>query len=206
MKWGKLVIGAALVLCLAGCGKKSTSEPPEVAVEPSEAVESVEITEEPVVEPTEAPEPISEPVESTEEPESLPQIYEGNELINLYLNRYNEANPEAVIESSDFEVYYHHGSEHKDQIAFTQSEVIISAKVGHKIQVVIEGLDAPEGYKEAFCRYARGYNSELEPEELDGCWSELLEKRSAAFSGAGVSLQYDYDGSIRMIDLVGVVE
>lgn len=199
MRWGKLIVGLALVLCLAGCGNK-VKEPPEVSVEPSEAVESTEIVDEPVVAITEALEPVEETVE---EPESLPQIYEGNELINLYLNRYNEANPEDVISSSDFEVYYHHGSEHKDQIAFTQSEVIISAKVGGKIQVVAEGLADTEEYKEAFIRFARGYRA---VGDLEAYWVRLLENKRADIDGLAVSLQYDYDGSIRMLELVGVIE
>lgn len=101
-------LALVLVLCLGACGKnESTVEDPvepDTTVEESEAV-SVETEAEPEVE--------------TEEPkEEIPVIYADNELINLYLNNYNVANPEALIEREDFEIYHHHGSDHTESDTF----------------------------------------------------------------------------------------
>ena len=116
-----------LVFCLGACGKnESTVEDtvePDITIEESEAV-SVETEAEP------------EEVETEEPKEEVPVIYEDNELINLYLNRYNEANPEAPIERENFEIYHHHGSDHKDQILFNNG-VVISAQTGSKVKIDI---------------------------------------------------------------------
>ena len=87
-----------LVLCLGACGKSESTV--ENTVEPDTVIEETIETE-------------AEPEVETEEPkEEIPVIYEENELINLYLNRYNEVNTEAPIESGDFEIYHQIGRAH----------------------------------------------------------------------------------------------
>ncbi len=82
-----MVLALVLVLCLGACGKNESTV--ENTVEPDTAIEETIETE-------------AEPEVETEEPkEEIPVIYEENERINLYLNRYNEVNTEAPIESGD---------------------------------------------------------------------------------------------------------
>lgn len=189
-------LALVLVLCLGACGKnESTVEDTvetDITMEESEAV-SVETEAEPEIE--------------TEEPkEEVPVIYEDNELINLYLNRYNEANPEAPIERENFEIYHHHGSDHKDQILFNNG-VVISAQTGSKVKIDIEGGDTQEAYKQAFIQYARGYNMELSPEVLEDYWEQSM-------SNLNLDTQFDdfvvyirsYNDSIELLEISGVVE
>lgn len=186
-----------LVFCLGACGKnESTVEDtvePDITIEESEAV-SVETEAEP------------EEVETEEPKEEVPVIYEDNELINLYLNRYNEANPEAPIERKNFEIYHHHGSDHKDQILFNNG-VVISAQTGSKVKIDIEGGDTQEAYKQAFIQYARGYNTELSPEVLEEYWEQSM-------SNLNLDTQFDdfvvyihsYNDSIELLEISGAVE
>lgn len=186
-----------LVFCLGACGKnESTVEDtvePDITIEESEAV-SVETEAEP------------EEVETEEPKEEVPVIYEDNELINLYLNRYNEANPEAPIERENFEIYHHHGSDHKDQILFNNG-VVISAQTGSKVKIDIEGGDTQEAYKQAFIQYARGYNTELSPEVLEKYWEQSM-------SNLNLDTQFDdfvvyihsYNDSIELLEISGAVE
>ena len=186
-----------LVFCLGACGKnESTVEDtvePDITIEESEAV-SVETEAEP------------EEVETEEPKEEVPVIYEDNELINLYLNRYHEANPEAPIERENFERYHHHGSDHKDQILFNNG-VVISAQTGSKVKIDIEGGDTQEAYKQAFIQYARGYNTELSPEVLEEYWEQSM-------SNLNLDTQFDdfvvyihsYNDSIELLEISGAVE
>lgn len=155
------VLALVLVLCLGACGKNESTV--ENTVEPDITIEETIETE-------------VEPEVETEEPkEEIPVIYEDNELINLYLNRYNEVNTEAPIEREDFEVYYHHGREHTDQIIFNKDnkgEVVISDTVG-KIEVVVDEVGTEEN-KQAFIKYAKGYSNSLSSEELEEYWVQAM--------------------------------
>lgn len=189
-------LALVLVLCLGACGKnESTVEntvEPDTAVEESEAV-SVETEAEPEVE--------------TEEPkEEIPVIYADNELINLYLNRYNEANPEDPIESDDFEIYHHHGSDHKDQILLSNG-IVISAQTGSKVKIDIEGGDTQEAYKQAFIQYARGYNTDLSPEVLEEYWEQSMCNLNldTEFDDFEVYIR-SYNDSIELLEISGAVE
>lgn len=195
----KIKIAAALVLvlvlCLGACGKnESTVEDavePDTTIEESEAV-SVETEAEPKV-------------ETEELKEEVPVIYEDNEIINLYLNRYNEANPEAPIRE-DFEIYHHHGSNHKDQILFSNG-VVISAQTGSKVKIDIEGGDTQEAYKQAFIQYARGYNTELSLEVLEEYWEQSMSNLNLAtqFDDFEVYIR-SYNDSIELLEISGAVE
>ena len=97
-----IVLGIALSLSACGNTDKVVNEPTE-AEKVTEAIEST-------------PEVTEEPETATEEAEELPVIYADDEEINLYLNRYNEANVGQEITEDQFEPYKHHGSVHKNQI------------------------------------------------------------------------------------------
>lgn len=162
-----VVLVFVLVVCLGACGKsvdvvENTVEP-DTTVEESEEV-SVETEADPEVE--------------TEEPkEEIPVIYADNEHINLYLDRYNEVNVDAPIEREDFEVYYHHGQEHKDQILLNES-VVVSAQTGDKVKIVIEGGNTEDDYKKAFMLYAGGYDTGLNNEVLENYWEQVVNNSS----------------------------
>lgn len=167
----KIGVMLMVLLFLVGCGKGEQAE--EVVTELSTVSEEAERV---------SPEtPKTEEPVADEETEELPVVYADDELINLYLNRFNEANIDTQIEGDDFEVYYHHGQEHKDQISLNVNgfeSVIVSAKTGSKVEIVLDGGETEEAYKQAFMLYARGYNPELEAEMLEDYWKQVIENSS----------------------------
>lgn len=187
-----LVLGLLLVFCLGACGKSEEAVEPEVTTG-----EQVSISEG-----TEEPKAVME--ETTEE--RIPVIYEDDVLVNLYLNRYNEVNTEVPIKREDFEIYHHHGSDHKDQILFSNG-VIISAQTGDKIKIVVEGNDTEEAYKEAFFRYARGYNTELSVEVLEDYWEQSMSNLNlyTKFDDFEVYIR-SYNDIIELLEISGEVE
>jgi len=193
------VLVLVLVLCLGACGKSESTV--ENTVEPDTTVEE---SREVSVETEAKPE-----VETEEIREEIPVIYEDNELINLYLNRYNEANTEAPIESGDFEVYHHHGSDHKDQILIVEegfNSIVITSQLG-KLKIDIEGSNTEDAYKAAFLRYARGYNKELSVEVLEDYWGQSMSSLNTytQFDDFEVYIR-SYNDSIELLEISGEVE
>lgn len=197
MKAKRAALALVLALCLGACGK---TEEPEEIVEPQTAVEEpVSVAQE--------PETVLE--ETVEPEESIPTIYAEDELINRYLNSYNEAVTEDPIESGDFEVYYHHGSEHKDQILILGEafdSVVISSRLG-EIDITIEGGNAEEAYKEAFYRFARGYNLLLGNEELGEYWEQAMSNLNSytQFDEFEIYIR-SYNDTIELLEISGEVE
>lgn len=189
------VLALVLVLCLGACGKsEDTAEEtvePEVTTEVQESI--IEETEEPKAE-TDA---------------AIPVIYEGDELINLYLNKYNEVNTDNPIEGGDFEVYHHHGSDHKDQILIVEegfSSIVITSQLG-KIKIDVEGSNTEEAYKAAFLQYARGYNAELSVEVLEDCWEQSMSNLNTytQFEDFEVYIR-SYNDTIELLEISGEIE
>ena len=100
-----VIIALGIALSLSACGNTAKVNEPIEAEKVTEAIEST-------------PEVTEEPETATEEAEELSVIYADDEEINLYLNRYNEANVGQEITADQFEPYKHHGSVHKNQIKF----------------------------------------------------------------------------------------
>lgn len=188
-------LALVLVLCLGACGKNESTV--ENTVEPETAVEETIETE-------------AEPEVETEEPkEEIPVIYEENELINLYLNRYNEVNTEAPIKSGDFEIYHHHGSDHTDQILIVEegfNSIVITSQLG-KLKIDVEGSNTEDAYKAAFLRYARGYNTGLSMEVLEDYWEQSISSLNiyTQFEDFEVYIRF-YNDSIELLEISGEVE
>lgn len=205
MKLGKLFVVILVILCLAGCGNKEElpTETPEADIE---SIQGQEVVSDPI------PEVSDNPV-SEDNTESLPVIYDGDEQINLYLNRYNEANPESVIESSDFEVYNHHGQDHKDQIIYSLNgfEYVISS-TGIKLQVDIQGElhsgKTVENYKQEFLKYAKGYDASLDEDVLSGYWDQAVSNATSftEFDEFEIYLRKDFDDNIEALSIEGEIK
>lgn len=117
-----------------------------------------------------------------EEKEDIVTYYDRNSDINLYLNRFNSSNPDYVIDSNLFEVYYHHGSEHDNQIIFYRDgfKVVISDILwgnDNEIKLVIQcdEYKTIEDYKALFLQYAKAFSIELTDEKLETYWGAVLD-------------------------------
>lgn len=158
-------------------------------------------TDKVVNEPTEA-EKVTEAIESTPEvTEELPVIYADDEEINLYLNRYNEANVWQEITSDQFEPYKHHGSVHKSQIKLKTEETTISA-TGTKVTVYLEYKDL-EQYKEAFLRFAKPFSDT----DIEKCWEQVLADDTRVIEFDGFSTETSkFNGNIEYMSIYGSIE
>lgn len=78
-------------------------------------------------------------IETITEPQEE-KYYEDDETINKYIVLFNSINPNNKITSDMLSVYYHHGSEHKDQVKLVLDglDVIISAKYKDTISINID--------------------------------------------------------------------
>ena len=106
-------------------------------------------------------------------------IYAGDDMINLFLNNFNKANPDTPITPEMAKAYYHHGSEHKNQIKFSMNdfEVVISNVANPEVTIMpIKRLDKKpaDEYEVMFLKYAKVYNPGLSDEVLSEYWQQLL--------------------------------
>lgn len=151
-------------------------------------------------------------VETTEASQLLETYYDRNEIVNLYLNRFNAANPDQLIDSNLFEVYFHHGSEHDEQIIFARDdfEVVITGSTwGNGLKVVIDGSKQKnnEEYKVIFMQYARAYSQDLTDEKLDEYWQTILDDtiNTVDFGVFECSLQI-FNDAIEYMTIDGKIE
>lgn len=117
-----------------------------------------------------------EVVETVEETQ-LEMYYKDNDTINLYLNNYNVANPNNLIEKGSFEKYYHHGKEHDNQITFNVDDYKVVITDNAELEVVIDGSNdkTNDDYKAIFTQYAKGYNVDFSDETLDYYWNQVMD-------------------------------
>lgn len=128
-------------------------------------------------------------------------IYPDDEKINLYLNRYNEANVGQEITADQFEPYKHHGSVHKNQIKFKTEETTISA-TGTKVTVYLEYKDL-EQYKEAFLRFVKPFSDT----DIEKCWEQVLADDTRVIEFDGFSTETSkFNGNIEYMSIYGFIE
>ena len=200
VKYG-IITAAWLLFLVIGMSGNSESNVPQTDV-PSTTVQM----EQSAGNTTEAP-----TQETTEPVEQLVTYYDRDETVNLYLNRFNAANPDQTITSDLFEVYYHHGSEHDNQIIFTRDDVevvITGNSFGSSIKLVIDGSKdtTTEDYKLLFFQYARAYSPDLTDDKLETYWQAVLDDiiNSAEFDEFDCSLQ-TYNDAIEYMIIEGKI-
>lgn len=193
-----IVLACCMIYCLGGCGQANDITDTETVSE----VTSADTTEQ-----TESSEAGTKTEETTEA--ELPVIYDGDELINTYLNRYNDVNSSNPIDSSAFEVYHHHGSDHKDQILLKNDEfssIVITSQIG-KIKIDIEGKCDNDTYKKAFLQYAKGYSSEFTDDKLGEYWEQSMNNQGGytQFDEFEVYIR-TFNDSIELLEISGNVK
>lgn len=192
-----MLLGCTLLL--SGCGSSNDDTADVVSETPSTKEEVIADTEE---------EKIEETAPSEEEPK-LEAYYEDNDLINLYLNNYNTSNPDSLMEKGSFEKYYHHGSEHDNQIKFYVNDFEVVISDNYKLEVVIDGSKekSNDDYKAIFIQYAKGYNKDFTDEVLDDYWNQVMDDltNDVKFDEFECRLQM-YDDVIEYMQLSGKIK
>lgn len=104
------------------------------------------------------------------------EYYKDNKNINLFLNNYNNSNPESPINQDDFFKYYHHGSEHDNQITVYKNdfEMVISDLATLNIYVSSKNQKSNDEYKQLFISLAKSYVPNIETSKLDQYWLDLM--------------------------------
>ena len=127
-------------------------------------------------------------------------IYELNEGINEYIIAFNKANPNDQITSEMAKPYYHHGSEHNDQIEYTVNDYKVVITGGAKVYVgyTPNVRHTKDEYKEMFIKYLRGFELGLTDEEIEKDWDLLMDDltHSESFEKYQASITMDLHDSI----------
>lgn len=193
-----LIVLLGCTLLLGGCGS-SDDDTDDVISETLSTQEEVMADAEKETEDT----------EPSEEENELEVYYEDNDLINLYLNNYNVANPNNLIGTGSFEKYYHHGSEHDDQIIFHVNDFEVVISDNFKLEVVIDGSKekSNDDYRAIFTQYAKGYNKDFTDEILNDYWNQIIDDltNDVRFDEFECRLQM-YDDVIEYMQLSGKIE
>lgn len=117
--------------------------------------------------------------EPQEEEEVIPVVYEDNETINAFINNYNIANPDDVIEPDMVEKDEHHGSVHDDQVNITKEEgAEVNLNDTYPFRVYIQGYQSNlenDEYKQIVFKYAKGFDPSLTDEKLEDYWSQTMD-------------------------------
>lgn len=105
-------------------------------------------------------------------------VYEDNESINLFLNNYNEANPDDIITPDEIEKDYHHGKEHDNQInVLKDANVELNIQeMGSKVRVFIKGDNLSiDDYKALVLKCVKGFDPSLTDEKIESYWKQTLD-------------------------------
>lgn len=108
-----------------------------------------------------------------EESKKYEEIYKDNELINIFLNKYNEIYSDEKITNGMLSVYYHHGSEHKDQVQLTIDGIQVTLTAGNSLSKKISFyMDKEEGLSDNKLRtltkkFIKVFNSSLSDETIE---------------------------------------
>lgn len=129
---------------------------------------------------------------SNNEKVKLDKIYDKDETINKFLNRYNEIYPDKKIESKDVQMLHHHGQDHPNQVKILYNDLeIILSNVASEFSVLLNSgnddlqKDINYEFKDAFTKIIKTFNSEMSDDKIEKYWKDLLETN--CFEGDNIS-------------------
>lgn len=129
---------------------------------------------------------------SNNEKDKLDKIYDKDETINKFLNRYNEIYPDKKIESKDVQMLHHHGQDHSDQVRILNNDLEITlSNVASEFSVLLNRgnndlqKDINYEFKDAFTKIIKTFNSEISDDKIEKYWKDLLETNY--FEGNNIS-------------------
>ena len=109
------------------------------------------------------------------------KIYKDDETINKYIVLFNSINPDNKITTDMLSVYYHHGSEHKDQVTLVLDNlpVIITANYKDSISVNIDNSNKDNiVIKSLIEKFVKVFDSSITSEKID----KYLDSKGASSS------------------------
>lgn len=132
---------------------------------------------------TNTDEPSSPSIETTGNKDTMPVIYEDDAAIQNYLTKFNALYPETEITSGMLTKYYHHGSEHDDQVTFSLNDFSVLLSGGwsdDKASIYIDNIyESNDGIKPLYEAFTRAFDTDVTQEALDDCWTKIVDGASA---------------------------
>lgn len=120
--------------------------------------------------------------------EDTPLVYEYNDVINLFINNYNTANADDIIEPEMIKKDVINGyREVDDQVVITDGdngEIILSDR--HPFMVMMQlGECENDYYKQLVLKYIKGFDPSISDELIEECWTK------ATMDGSSAIVKYD---------------
>ena len=114
-------------------------------------------------------------VETIESKEILKEYYKDNEIINKFINIFNEMYPEDQISSDMLSVYNHHGNYHKEQVQFylNNLQITLTGSIGtdkNEISVYIDNTknsNSDETLRSLTKKFIKVYNDNITDKKID---------------------------------------
>lgn len=158
-------------------------------------------------------------VEITDDPYStLETYYEYNNLINLYVNRFNDRNSEVPLSNGDVNRYTTlAGKTLDDQANIYRNgfQIVVREVSGEKIEVLIDYL--PNTYrddseiKNIFFQFMMAFDSNITDEDLEAFWGQIIDgiehyKDNYLFGEVECTVNSSLDNHVEGITLKGTLE
>lgn len=113
------------------------------------------------------------------EPTTSP-IYQYDDVINNFFNKYNTVYQEAKIDANMISKYYHHGREHDDQVLLDigddvsitiSSTYVNGGEKGVKVFIDIYNHTDISSVKEMYLLFTKVFNPDISEETLENTWA-----------------------------------
>lgn len=145
------------------------------------------------------------------EKKELVEYYPDDEMINLFINKFNELYPQEKISSDMLSVYHHHGKDHKNQIQLylKDLEVTITGTKGiNRVELFIDniGNDSNDVVKELTMKFTRVFDPDLTEQQLSEYWTEHISSKTGTTEYNNIeyySQKKIYTDKIEIIEITG---
>jgi len=148
--------------------------------------------------------------------ENNKKIYEFDDTIDGFLKKYNRMYSNKIT-SEMVSKYYHHGSEHDNQIKISNEdfEIIISSTYvngGNKgISVFIDNIKnlSNDDFKNIYKHYTKIYNEDISDEKLEQYWNELIDTSyysSKKYDNIEFNLGYSKNDIVGYMKITGEIQ
>lgn len=148
---------------------------------------------------------------SSVEKNELVEYYKDDEMINLFINKYNELYTDEKISSDMLSVYHHHGKDHKDQVQLylKDLEVTITGTKGiNQVELFIDniGNDSNDVVKDLTMKFTRVFDPDLTEQQIAEYWTEHMSSETGTTEYNNIeyySQKKIYTDKIEIIEITG---
>ncbi len=145
------------------------------------------------------------------EEKQLIEYYKDDEMINLFINVFNELYPDETITSDMLTVYHHHGKDHKDQVQLYMQDLeitITGTKVLNKVEIFIDNIDGETNdiVKDLTMKFTKVFDTTLTEKQLLEYWNTHISSNAGTTEHGDIeyySQKKLYTDKINIIEISG---